>query len=114
VNPIEQVLSALNVSLVGECTDSGASAASSDLSAVAGSPSAASVARVRAVQERHANHLLGIDAVAAIGIGRGASPGQAGLVIYVTKDTPEVRAKLPAQIEGVSVRIVQSGEFHAL
>jgi len=118
INPIEQVLGALNVSLIGQCINTGSSQAPvSQLANLGVAASAAllrSMNKVRAAKELHADALLAIKDVTAVGIGGGDSSDQADLVIYVTKDTRAVRAKLPSHIDGVAVRIEQSGEFHAL
>jgi len=118
INPIEQVLGALNVSLIGQCVNTGA--AQDQISQLANLGVAASAAllrsmnKVRTVKERHADALLAIKDVAAVGIGRSDSSDQADLVVYVTKDTRAVRAEFPSHIDGVAVRIQLSGEFHAL
>jgi hypothetical protein len=36
------------------------------------------------------------------------------MLVLLKKDTPEARAQIPTEIEGVPTRIVESGEFNAL
>jgi len=117
INPIERVLDAMNVSVVGGCTNTGSSSdVQPDFMEAAGAVSPElrkSMDAVRAVKERHGDELLKLDEVTAVGIGAGADSDSAGLIIYVKKDTPQVRKLLPPKIDGVAVRIVQSGVFHA-
>ncbi len=118
INPIEQVLGALNVSLIGQCVNTGSSQAPvaqlANLGVAASAALLRSMNKVRAVKEMHADALLAIKDVTAVGIGRSDSSDQADLVVYVTKDTRAVRASIPSHIDGVTVRIEQSGQFHAL
>jgi hypothetical protein len=75
---------------------------------------ASSVAAVRAVKDRHEQELLKLDDVAGTAIGRGDDPGQAAMLVLLKKDTPQIRAQIPNEIEGVPVKIIESGEFQAL
>jgi hypothetical protein len=120
INPIAKVLKALKVALVGGCTNSGSFAvrsgdqADSDATEEQHTTFRASFEVVRAVKDRHQQELLDLDDVAGTAIGRGDNPGQAAMLVLVKKDTAEIRAKIPAQIEGVPVKIIESGEFRAL
>jgi hypothetical protein len=117
VNPIERVLDSMSVSMVGGCTNTGSSSdAQPDFIEAAATVSSAlkkSMDTVRAVKERHGDELLKLDDVTAVGIGAGPDSDQAGLVIFVKQDTPQVRKLLPKKIDGVPVQIVQSGIFQA-
>jgi hypothetical protein len=118
VNPIDKVLTALKVALVGGCTNSGPlPTALRNPVASSGEEQAAlasSVEAVRSVKDRHEQELLKLDDVAGTAIGRGDDPGQAAMLVLLKKDTPEVRAQIPNEIEGVPVKIIESGEFQAL
>jgi len=118
VNPIDKVLTALKVALVGGCANSGPlPTALKNPVAASGEEQAAlasSVAAVRAVKDRHEQELLKLDDVAGTAIGRGDDPGQAAMLVLLKKDTPQIRAQIPNEIEGVPVKIIESGEFQAL
>ena len=116
VNPIDRVLSALNVSLVGQCVGSSASATQNQFSSAVEGPSAAlriSREQVRLVKERNAARILKLDGVVAVGIGAGEDPDHAGLVVYVENDPSKVGAKIPSRIGGVQVTVKQSGGFRS-
>jgi hypothetical protein len=118
VNPINKVLSALKVALVGGCTNTGSSAlVAEDQADVAGDDAGAlarSIEMVRGVKNHHERELLKLDDVAGTAIGRADDAGQAAMLVMVKKDTPEVRAQIPAEIEGVPVKVIETGEFQAL
>jgi hypothetical protein len=118
INPIAKVLKALKVELVGGCVNGDTSTikAGDQTDAATGEQAAlrASIEVVRAVKDRHEQDLLKLDDVAGTAIGRGDNAGQAAMLVLVKKDTAEIRAKIPAQIEGVPVKIIASGEFQAL
>ncbi len=112
VNPIDLVLSALKVSLVGQCVSSSASVEQNRFSASVEGPSAAlrsSREQVRAAKEHNAARLLKLDEVVAVGIGAGDDSDHAALVVYVKNDPSKVGAKIPSRIGGVQVRVKQAG-----
>lgn len=117
VNPIDMVLSALKVSLVGQCVASSQSAAESRFLAAVEGPSAAlrsSREQVRMVKEHNAARLLKLDEVVAVGIGAGNDADHAALVVYVDNDRSKVGAKIPSRIDGVQVTVKQAaGGFRA-
>ena len=118
VNPIDKVLRSLKVSIVAGCSDGGGllQSAREDSATSIESDTAMreSIEQVRIVKDRHEDDLLKLDEVAATAIGRGDKPGQAAVLVYVKKDTTVIRAQIPDQIEGVPVKIIESGEFTAL
>ena len=108
VNPIDMVLSALKVSLVGQCVASSQSATQSRFLAAVEGPSAAlrsSREQVRVVKEHNAARLLKLDDVVAVGIGAGDDPDHAALAVYVNNDPSKVGAKIPSRIGGVQVTV---------
>jgi hypothetical protein len=115
VNPIQTILTKFNVSLVGKaCTPS---AFDSEIASPMPAISAAhrqSIEQVRTVKNRYAARLLKMDEVTAIGIGSGDDSDHAALNVYLEKDTPTVRAKIPAEIDGVAVHIKHAPKFRAL
>ena len=51
-----------------------------------------------------------------VGLGVGASdvaPGEAVVEVYVKQATPAVRAAIPAQLDNVPVKVVETGEITA-
>jgi hypothetical protein len=122
INPINEVLSKLKVQMVGGCTNDGpspffASAADQPDEQSDTDPQTAmraSIEAVRAVKDRHEHELLKLDEVTATAIGRDDNSDGAAMLVFVKKDTPQVRAKIPTELEGVPVKVVESGEFKAL
>lgn len=116
-NPIESVLTGLNVKIVGGCTSATASADVSSTGAAnaPGLPAiaAATVAKVAAVKDRHVGELIGIPGVVGAGVGAADEPGKARIDVFVQKDTPETRALIPAEYEGIPVHVIESGEITA-
>jgi hypothetical protein len=116
VNPIGRILNKFGVTLVGKaCTASPfareASLPMPDVSAA----KRQSIEIVRAVKERHAARLLKIDAVTAVGIGAGDDADHAALNVYLSKDTPAIRAKVLREIkEGAAVRFRHAPKFRIL
>ena len=94
-NPIAAVLNALGVTMVGsgdggDCPDSGVTTTAA------------------AAKGRHQEALLQVPGVVGVGVGRG---GQ--VEIYLANDNAQSRARIPSHVDGVPVRIVVTGEFHA-
>jgi hypothetical protein len=74
----------------------------------------ASQAAATQAKERHEQAIMRIQGV--VGIGVGASdvvPGEAVVEVYVEKATPAVRAAIPAQLDNVPVKVVETGEITA-
>ena len=116
VNPIDLVLKALKVALVNGCTNEGGPPPSEHGLATTEATRALSesIEQVRMVKDRHEGALLKLDNVAATAIGPGDHDGQAAMLVLLKKDTRESRAQIPTQIEGVPVKIIESGEFSAM
>lgn len=115
VNPIGTILNKFGVSLVGQSCTAGAfdSEMASPIPQVS-SAHRLSIEQVRAVKNRYGARLLKMDEVTAVGIGAGDDSDHAALNVYLDKDTPAVRAKIPAQIDGVAVHIKHAPKFRAL
>ncbi len=116
VSPIQGILSKFSVSLVGQtCTSS---PLTSEFDIPIPQPSdalRASIERVRKVKDRHALRLLKKKSVVAVGIAAGDNGDTAELAVYVRDDVPGAAARIPAEIEGVKVRVRRvRGRFRAL
>jgi len=113
-NPIQDVISALNISFVGGATHSvscPASAAQTSSSGTRG-VSTQALARAAAVKNQHASGLLSRRGVQGVGVGgSSADPAQAAIVIYVIAGADH--APLPDSIDGVPTEIVSTDRFRA-
>ena len=127
-NPIDDVLNAFNVSMVG----SGPSASlmgkilawAKKLLTVAESQAAnaqlppqasqAGVDAVRRVKERHEGRLLAIPGVIGVGVGVSEKAvGQAAIEVYVIQATESLKQVLPKSLDGVEVKTIETGEIRA-
>ena len=95
-NPIGSVLSLLGVQMVGSGTGTDCPEPSPALAAAT------------AAKGRHEQALLHIPDVAGVGVGRGGA-----IEVYLARDNAQSRARIPAQLDGVPVRVVVTGEFQA-
>ncbi len=116
VNPIDRVLKAMKVALVNGCTNAGGPPPAEPGFANAETSAAfrESMEQVRVVKDRNESALLKLDNVVATAIGRGDQTGQAAMLVMLKKDTSALRAQIPTQIEGVPLKIIESGEFAAM
>jgi hypothetical protein len=107
-NPIRDVLSALQVSVVGNSATCGGFEFSAGQVV-----SAQSLLRANSVAIRHKTRLMSLRGIIAVGVGASAEqPGEAAIVIYV--DQAVIPATpLPTTIEGIPVRIELTDQFVA-
>jgi len=118
VNPMEDgpdgevgILSKFKVTLVGKtCGPSASSPQAYHMS----DAMRASVEAVRKIKDAHAHHLLKNSAVSAIGIGSGDSPDTAALKVYLSKDSPAIRAEVQHELGNASVKFKHAAKFQAL
>ncbi|HSV22653.1 MAG TPA: hypothetical protein VLJ17_06450 [Xanthobacteraceae bacterium] len=113
-NPISEVLSKLSVSMVGSCTASLASD-TSPANVLAGSfgVSMQALTAATSVRDRHESQLMNIKDAVGTGIGVSDGSGHPSLEVYVKKLTPEMQAAAPKDVDGLPVKLVESGEFVA-
>jgi hypothetical protein len=71
------------------------------------------VEELKAVQARHEDGVMGIPGVVGIGIGLTEDGKDLAFIVYVEKLTAAVKAQVPDRIEGVPVRMIESGIFKA-
>jgi hypothetical protein len=113
-NPITQVLSRLDVSMVGTCSEDVASEATGgDILAANIGVSKDVEASAKAVRDRHESQLMSVPGAVGSGIAAGDQPGQAAIEIFVTKMTPQAEAAAPTEVEGTPVKVIESGEIVA-
>ncbi len=116
-NPIGAVLRQLarapgTVSMVGSCTPAAVTDTEQpeNLAGDLGFSKEA-VEAATAVRDRHKDELMKIPGAVGTGIGVGDEPGQPAIEVYVKKLTPEVQAVTPAQVDGVQVKLIESGDI---
>lgn len=69
---------------------------------------------IRRVKERHETKLLSIPGVVAVGVGLSDNiAAQPVIEVHVKRATDQLRRALPAFLEGVAVKIVETGEIFA-
>jgi hypothetical protein len=112
-NPISKVLSELNVSMVGSCTPALSEPAQADLDAQALGLSTEVVESAKAIRDRHEDALMRVRGAVGTGIAAGDQAGQPTIELYVKKITPEAEAAAAQDVDGVPVKVVESGEFVA-
>ena len=124
VNPIGTVLKKFNVKMVGTCvgpvsataSDGGttvATDASSTSTNSALSETSAPVVAASAIKDRHESDLFKIQGVIGTGIGAADQPGKAAIQVYVDHETSQIDSAVPATLEGVPVKIIETGQFTA-
>jgi hypothetical protein len=127
-NPIDDVLTSFGVSMVGSSpsaslmgkilgwakkllTVAESQAANAQLPPQA---SQAAVDAVRRVKQRHEGRLLSIPGVIGAGVGVSEKAiGQAVIEVYAIQATESLNQALPRSLDGVEVRMVETGEIHA-
>jgi hypothetical protein len=127
-NPINDVLNAFGVSMVGSGPSAGIKgkifawaktilsvaeiqAANAQLPPQA---SPAAVDAVRRVKERHEGRLLAIPGVIGVGVGVSEKTSrQAAIEIYVKEAGESLHRALPRSLDGVEVKIIETGEIRA-
>ena len=69
---------------------------------------------VRKVKEKHEAKLLSVPGVVGVGIGHSEKTlGQAAIEVYVKESASALRSQLPTSLEGVEVKVIETGEIQA-
>ncbi|MGH7813950.1 MAG: hypothetical protein ACREQI_08115 [Candidatus Binataceae bacterium] len=117
VSPIASVLADLNGRKTpnlgfpgGACTPDTADPASAS---PLGIPAAA-VSSAAAIRDRHSADLMKIPGAIGTGIGIGDAPGTADIEVYLKQYTPQAQAAAPGTVEGVQVKLLETGPIVAL
>lgn len=98
-NPIQSVLSSLQVAMVGSGDGTGDCPAQ---------VSAQAIATAVATKGRHEAALLQVPSVVGVGVGTGGA-----IEVYLAQDSAQSRRQIPAQLDRVPVRVIVTGEFQA-
>jgi len=119
-NPISDVLSLLGVSMVGSSLTPCSSSTSTGVSLMTAQSQLPPQANHRAVEavskvkERHEEAILRIEGVVGIGIGLSdTEPGQVVIEVYTKRPVHEMKHLIPEALEGIPVKIVETGEIVA-
>jgi hypothetical protein len=112
-NPISAVLSGLNVSMVGSCTPAASTLAQADVEAQSVGLSTEAVVSATAIRDRHEDSLMRVPGAVGTGIGASDQAGQPAIVVFVEKLTPEAQAAASKDVEGLPLKVVESGAFVA-
>jgi hypothetical protein len=127
-NPIDDVLKSFGVSMVGSGPSASVMAKilgwAKKLLSVTESQAAnaqlprqasqAAVDAVKRVRERHERRLLATPGVIGVGVGVSEKAGrQAAIEVYVIQATESLKQALPKSLDGVEVKIIETGEIHA-
>jgi hypothetical protein len=67
---------------------------------------------IQEVKARHEAQLMARPGVVAVGIGSGPD-GKPAIIVSLDRERPEVRASVPAEIEGYAVRVQVIGPVRA-
>jgi hypothetical protein len=123
VNPIGAVLKKFNVKMVGTCVGPVSAAASDGTISPAGTSStsansalsetSAPVVAASAIKDRHESDLSKIPGVIGTGIGAADQPGKVAIQVYVDHETPQIDSAVPTTLEGMPVKVIETGKFTA-
>ena len=67
---------------------------------------------IQEVLKRHTDELMAISGV--VGVAEGKSHGSPCIRVFVVSKNSELLRRIPETIEGFSLQIEESGQFHAL
>lgn len=111
-NPIQDVTSALGVSVVGGADHSATCSAAAGAVAPVRGPLPGSTGRALLAKEKHAERLMQDEAVIGVGVGADpADPSEAAVVIYLEQG--RAHGPIPAELDGVPTRVVLTDAFRA-
>jgi len=124
VNPIKTVLDKFKVEMVGTCvgpasatasfsSTTGPAEASSTSANSALSATSAPVVAASAIKDRHESDLFKIPGVIGTGIGAAGQPGKVAIQVYVDHETSQIDSAVPATLEGIPVKVIETGQFTA-
>ena len=69
--------------------------------------------RLKKIQQKHEDQIMAVPEVVGIGIGLAESGDDYEFIVYCKKIVPGVQEKLPQLLDGVPVRLIESGPFEA-
>lgn len=66
---------------------------------------------IEQILKRHTREIMSLSGV--VGTGQGLEDGSPCITVFVTRLTPELRKKIPQQLDGYPVSIKESGMFRS-
>jgi hypothetical protein len=110
-NPIGSVLSTLNVSMVGTGGFCSVSRTSPETGESTYGVSSRLVEAAKRIKERYEDAILKEDGVVGMGIGLSdIAPDQVAIEVYIKKPLQEMQRVIPQRLEGIRVKILETGE----
>jgi virginiamycin B lyase len=107
-NPIESVVSALNITFVGGTASPTGLTNTQNFA----DPKIAAISKVK---DRYDDYLLSFPEVIGHGVGYSRSgAGSAVIKLFVRRDGDTVRNMVPSSVDGAPLEVVETGEFHPL
>lgn len=68
---------------------------------------------INEIKEKYESEIMGIPGVTGIGIGSNDRKAGLAIKVYVERKTPELKMRIPAELEGYPVIVETTGEFRA-
>lgn len=68
--------------------------------------------KIRQLKRSNEREWMALDGVVAVGIGL-TEAKEAGIIISVKKDRQAIRSKIPAELNGIRIDVIESGEIVA-
>ena len=68
---------------------------------------------INEIKEKYESEIMGIPGVTGIGIGNNHRKAGLAIKVYVERLTPELKLRIPAELEGYPVIAEVTGEFRA-
>lgn len=70
------------------------------------------MSNIREIKSRHTPKLMAINGV--VGVGIGLLEGEEVIQVMVAKKTPRLLKKIPGELEGIRINVIETGEIRAL
>jgi len=70
-------------------------------------------ARIEQIRNKYEAEIMAIPGVTGIGIGTGTRRSGLAIKVYVERVTPELKARIPTELEGFPVIMEATGELQA-
>jgi len=77
------------------------------------SATSAAVVAASAIKDRHDSGLFKIPGVIGTGIGAADQPGKVVIQVYVDHETSQIDSAVPPTLEGIPVKVIETGQFTA-
>lgn len=71
------------------------------------------LAGINEIKEKHESEIMGIPGVTGVGIASNDRAAGLAIKVYVERITPELKLRIPAELDGYPVIAEATGEFRA-